>query len=148
MDLLPVSDGEIPPGSEKISLNSLYKTFKDTKSHGLVSLHFLSVLDIFSDGDIRLSKDTMTELYKNLLLETLSGQQKIEFEKLSDLTAHINFETKHSIPSNLERKDKCNVENNEKVKEMHEFFKKPSDEEEFEGKINKDILERYEHKKN
>ena len=40
MDFLPVSDGEIPPGSEKISLNSLYKTFKDTKSHGLVSLHF------------------------------------------------------------------------------------------------------------
>ena len=105
------------------------------------------MLDIFSDGDIRLSKDTITELYKNLLLETLSGQHKIEFEKLSDLTAHINFETKHSIPSNLERKDKCNVENNEKVKEMHEFFKKPSDEEEFEGKINKDILERYEHKK-
>ena len=30
---------------------------------------------------------------------------------------------------------------------MYEFFKKPSDEEEFEGQIIKDILEPYEHKK-
>ena len=33
----------------------------------------------FFGGDIRLSKDTITELYKNLSIETLSGQQQIEF---------------------------------------------------------------------
>ena len=112
---MPFPDGEIPPGSEKISLKSLYETFKDTKSHSLVSLHFLSVLNIFFGWDMRLSKDTITEFYKNLLLETLTGQQKIEFEKISDLTVHINFKMEHSKLSNLERKDKCNVENNEKV---------------------------------
>ena len=54
---------------------------------------------------------------------------------------------KHSILSNLDRKDKYNVENNEKVKETHEFFKKLRNEEEFEGKIIEDILEPYKHKK-
>ena len=72
--LLLVPDRETPQGSEKISLKSLYEMFKDTKSHGLVSLQFLSALNIFFGGDIGLSKDTITELYKNLLLETLSGQ--------------------------------------------------------------------------
>ena len=45
-----------------------------------------------------------------------------------------------SMLFNLDRKDKYNAENDEKVKEMHEFFKKASDGEEFEGKIIEDIL--------
>ena len=121
--------------------------FKDTKFHGLVSLQFLSVLNIFFGVDTKLSKDTITELYKNLSLETLSDQQQIEFEKISDLTSHINIKMTRSMLSNLDRKYKYNAENNEKVKETHEFFKKPSDEEEFEGKINEDIVEPYQHKK-
>ena len=36
--LLIVSDGEVPGGEEKINLKNLYETFKDTPSHGLVSL--------------------------------------------------------------------------------------------------------------
>ena len=145
--LLVVPDGETPPGSEKISLKSLNKMFKDTKFHGLVSLQFLSVLNIFFGVDTKLSKDTITELYKNLSLETLSGQQQIEFEKISDLTSHINIKMTRSMLSNLDRKYKYKAENNEKVKERHEFFKKPSDEEEFEEKINEDIVEPYKHKK-
>ena len=49
-----------------------------------------------------MSKDTIAELYKNLSFRTLSGRQQIEFEKVSDLTAHINFKIKHSILSNLD----------------------------------------------
>ena len=71
--LLPVPDGETPPSSEKISIKTLYEMFKDAKSHGLFSLQFLSTLNFFFVGDVSLSKDTITELYKNLLLETLSG---------------------------------------------------------------------------
>ena len=78
--------------------------FNNTKSHGLHSLHFLSALNIFFGGDVKLSKDTIAELYKNLLLETLSGRQKIEFENISDLTSHINFKMKDSVHSKLERK--------------------------------------------
>ena len=47
--------------------------FKYTKSHGLVSLKLLSALNIFFGGDVKLSIDTITELYKKLSLETLSG---------------------------------------------------------------------------
>ena len=49
--------------------------FKDTESHGLVSVQFLLALNLFFGGGVQLSKDTMTVLYKNLLLETLSGEQ-------------------------------------------------------------------------
>ena len=77
----------------------------------------------FFGGDIRLSKDTITELYKNLSIETLSGQKQIEFKKISDLISHINFNMTHSMLSNLDRKGKYNAENNEKIKETHEFFK-------------------------
>ena len=38
--LLPILDGETPNGVEKISIKTLYETFKDTKSYGLVSLYF------------------------------------------------------------------------------------------------------------
>ena len=45
--LLPVPDGETPEGFKKISLKTLYEMLKDTKSHGLVSLQFLSSLNIY-----------------------------------------------------------------------------------------------------
>ena len=81
-------DGETPEGSEKISMKTLYELFKDTKSHGLVSLQFLSALNLFFVGDIRTSKDVITELYKYLSFKTLSRKQQIEFQKISDLSAH------------------------------------------------------------
>ena len=101
---LAVPDEKTPPGSEKISLKSLYKMFNDTKSHRLPSLQFLSALNIFFGADVKLSKDAIAELYKNLSFETLCGNQNTEFEKVSDLTAHINFTMKHSILSNIDKK--------------------------------------------
>ena len=100
---------------DQISLKSLYEMFKVTKSHSLVSLQFLSALNIFLCGNIRLWKDIITELYKNLSLETRSSRDQIEFDKISDLTLHINFKMNYSILSNLDRKDKYNIENNAKV---------------------------------
>ena len=46
--LLPVPDAETPPGMEQIPLKRLYDLFEDTKSHGLVFLQFISVLNLFS----------------------------------------------------------------------------------------------------
>ena len=51
----------------------------------------------------------------------------------------------YSILSNLDRKDKYNIENNAKVKETHYFFKKPSDEKELKGKVIENILQSYEY---
>lgn len=103
--LLIVPDGETPPAFEKISLKTLYEMFKDTKSHGLASLQFLNVLNIFFGGDVDLYRDTITELYNNLSLEMFSGRQNISFEEISDLTVEISFKMKHAILSNLERKN-------------------------------------------
>ena len=44
--LLPIPDGGTPDSSEKISIKTLYKIFKYTKSHGLVSLQFLLALNL------------------------------------------------------------------------------------------------------
>ena len=59
----------------------------------------------FFGGDASLAKGTMTELYKNLSFETLCRNQNTEFEKVSDLNAHINFTMKHSILSNIDKKN-------------------------------------------
>ena len=133
--LLPTPYGELPDGSEKISLKTLYEMFKDTKYLGLTSIQFLSALNLFFGGDVLLSKDTMTELYKNLSLRTLSGEKQIEFDKISDLTAHMNFKMKHSILANMDDQDKATKTNNENVRDTFEFLKKPSDEDNFEREL-------------
>ena len=87
------------------------------------------------------------ELCKNVSFKTLSGQQQIEFEKISDLSAHINFKMKHSVLLNLEWQGKNTKKNNEDVKNTYEFYKKTSDEETFEKQIIGIIKnEPYEHK--
>ena len=48
--LLLIPDGETPDGSKKISLKNLYEMFKDTECHGLVSVQFLSALNVFLVG--------------------------------------------------------------------------------------------------
>ena len=121
--LLPVPDGETPEGSRKISLKTLYETFKDTKSHGLVSIQFSLALNLFCGGDIETSKDVITELYKNLSFKTLTWEQHIEFKKISDLSARINFKMKHSILLNLENQDKDTQKNKEDVKSTINFTK-------------------------
>ena len=146
--LLLIPDGETPDSSEKISIKTLYEMFKDTKSHGLVSLQFLLALNINFGEDVSLSKDTITELYKNLSFRPLSGGQQIEFEKMSDLTAHINFKMKHSILSNLDDQDLA-AKKKMKMLRKHEFFKKSSDEDNFEESIIEDLInnEPYKYKK-
>lgn len=47
--LLVAPDGNVPEGEEKINLKSLYEMFRDTNSHGLVSI-FRCPWDIFRAG--------------------------------------------------------------------------------------------------
>ena len=65
--LLLVPDGETPERSKKIYMKTLSELFKDTTSHGLVSLQFLLALNLFFGGDIQISKDVITELFKTRL---------------------------------------------------------------------------------
>ena len=106
-------------------------------------------MNLFFGGDVQLSKDTITELYRNISLRTLSSEQQVEFDKISELIAHINFKMKHSILANLDDQDKVIKTNNEIEKYTYEFFKKLSGEDDFECEIVEDILkdQPYEHKK-
>ena len=106
-------------------------------------------MNLFFGGDVQLSKDTITELYRNISLRTLSSEQQVEFDKISELIADINFKMKHSILANLDDQDKVIKTNNEIEKYTYEFFKKLSGEDDFECEIVEDILkdEPYEHKK-
>ena len=123
--------------------------FKDTESHGLVSVQFLLALNLFFGRDIQLSKDTVTDLYKSLSLKILSRERQAEFDKMAKLTTHINFNMKYSIVANIDDQGKAIKINNENAKDNYEFFKKPSDEDDFKHEIVEDILkdEQYEHKK-
>ena len=79
-------------------------------------------LNLFFGWDVQLSKDTITELYENLSLETLSGKQQAKFDEIFELTAHVNFNLKHSILTNIDNQDKVVKTNNENVKDTYEFF--------------------------
>ena len=99
--------------------------FKDSKPHGLVSLQFLCALDIFLGGDISLSKEALTVLYYNLSFEMLSGSRSISFDKISDLTADMSFQMKHSVLSNLKRKIKQDKKSNTDIKILMNSLKSP-----------------------
>ena len=77
--LLIVLDGEVHESKEKINLKQLYKMFKDTNYHGLVSLQFLCALRIFFGVDKSIPKSSITELYKNLSFETLDNARDLDF---------------------------------------------------------------------
>ena len=102
--LLIVPDSETPEGTEKINLKLLYEMFKDIKSHGLVFIQFLCALGIFFGLHISKPKYSITELYKSLSYETLSGKRDLEFEAISNLIGEMSFKIKNSTFSNIKKK--------------------------------------------
>ena len=102
--LLIVPDGEVPDGTEKINLKLLYEMFKDTQSHGLVSIPFLCALGIFVGLNISIPKYALTELYKNLSYKILRGARNLEFEAISNLVGEISFQIKNSNLLNFKKK--------------------------------------------
>ena len=75
----------------------------------VVSVPFLSTLNLFLGGDIQRSKNVLIELYYNLTLQVLSEghtEHTAKFREIGDLIAEINFEIQKAIPSNkLKRED-------------------------------------------
>ena len=134
-------DGETSPGAQKISLKWLSEHFKDTKSHGPVSLQFLSALNLFFRGSIESLRNTISELYQNLIFETLSGAREMQFEWISDLVLHITYKLQHSFSLNTDKKDSDTKKHNDLVKEKYNFDKNPSVDDKFEEQIVMDLLE-------
>ena len=86
--LLIFPKGEVPEGIEKINLKFLCEIFRDTNSHGLGSIQFLSTLGIFFGLNISIPKSAITELYRNFSYETYSDARDHEFQAISDLVGY------------------------------------------------------------
>ena len=104
--LLVVPDGDAPPGENKVNMKQLYELFKIIKSHGLVSLPFLGLIQYYLEKkDYSLIKNAMTELYANLSYSTLNGARDFRFEAVSDLTSRISFLLKKDTLKNLKQRE-------------------------------------------
>ena len=102
--LIVVPDGVAPP-DEKVNMRQIYDLYKNTKSHGLVSLPFLGLLQRYlEENDQPLIKNAISELYYNLGYETLSGTRNVNFDAVSDLTAR-SFLLKHATLGNRKMRE-------------------------------------------
>ena len=106
-ELLIVPDGEAQPGENKINMKQLYNLFKNTDSHGLVSLPFLGLLFHYfeSEKDLIYVKNATTELYKNLSYMTLSGSRNLEIEAACDFIGQLSFIIKSNTIQNLKQRE-------------------------------------------
>ena len=123
--LLVVPDGDAPP-EEKLNMRQLYDLFKNTNSHGLVSLPFLGLIQYYlEENDHSLTKSATSELYLNLSCTTLSGARDFRFDDVSELTARLSILLKHATLRNNHLRE---IEN-------ETFAKKINEERTFEAKI-------------
>ena len=103
--LLVVPDGDAPP-DEKVNMRQLYDLYKNAKSHGIVSLPFLELLQYYvEENDQSLIKNTISELYYNLGYSTLSGARNFNFDAVSSLTARLSFLLKHATLGNRKMRE-------------------------------------------
>ena len=118
--------------------------FKDTNSHGLVSLQFLRALGISFGVGKSIPKCVIIELYKNLSYETLSGAGDLDFQAIFDLILQLNFQIKRSTLLNGKRKEDGDNESNLKIKEERDFFEWSD---QFEEELVEDLFKPLQHKK-
>ena len=73
-------------------MKNLYEMFRYPKSHGLVSLPFLGIIQYYFEiNDFALIKNAPTELYSNLPYIILSWARDLSFDTVADLTGKISF---------------------------------------------------------
>ena len=85
----------------------------------------MCALGIFFGVDKSIPKSAITELYKNLSYETLSGARDLDFQAISDLISEAIFQIKRLTLLNRKRKEEKDNEGNLKIKEERNFFEQP-----------------------
>ena len=114
----------------KVKNNKLKTIVQDVERHKFLWISFSSVsvciwniflFQIHTEIDKSIPKSTITELYKNLLNETLKGARDLNFQAASDLILEVNFQMKRSTLLNRKRKKEDN-QSNLKIKEERDFF--------------------------
>ena len=88
-------------------MKQLYDLFKNTDSHGLVSLPFLGLLFHFfeSEQDLMFVKNATTELYNNLSYMTRSVGRTLEFHDVRDFIGQLSFVIKANTVQNLKQRE-------------------------------------------
>ena len=125
--LLFVPDGDVPP-DEKVNMRQLYDLYKNTKSHGLVSLPFLGLLQYYlEENDQSLIKNAISELYYNIGYETLSGTRNFNINAVSDLTARLSILSKHATLGNRKLREIKNEALAQKINSGRTFEPKLKD---------------------
>ena len=118
--------------------------FRDTKSHRIVSLHFLCSPGIFFGLRPSAPKYALTELYRNLSYETLSGTKNLEFESVSHVISEMSFFIKRSTLANIKRKEKEDEKSIQEIEKTRHFVENPV---EFSEEVIDGLFKNLEHKK-
>ena len=125
--LLVVPDGDAPP-EDKLNMRHLYDLFRNTNSHGILSLPFLGLIQFYlEENDQTLTKNAISELYYNLSYMTLSGARDFRFDAISDLTARLSFLLKHATFGNQKMREIENEVAAQKIKQKTVFEPKIED---------------------
>ena len=126
--MLVVSDGDVPPGEDRVNTKNLYEMFRYTKSHGLVSLPFLRAIQYYLEiNDFALIEKALTELYSNLSYITLSGARDLSLDDLADLTGKISFLLKNETIRNIRKSEESHARNAYSINKVRLFQPKTED---------------------
>ena len=120
-ELIWISDSEKPKfiSGEKLSIKRLYELFRGSRSYGVVTVQFLATLNLFLAGENNISKNTLTEIYRNLSLQALSkkdGNVDLNFDAITELVTKINIRLRNSIFLNRHNAQKSKCEKKNKMK--------------------------------
>ena len=88
-------------------MKHLYDLFKNTNSHGVVSVPFLGLLfHYFHDKHkLELVKQATTKLYKNWSYTTFRGAKRLDFQAISNLIGELSFSIKSFTVQNKRQKE-------------------------------------------
>ena len=88
---IPRADLPFEVNGEEINIKKLYRKFRGSNSHALVSLQFLGVLCIFFGGNPETTQKFLTEVYQSLTVSTFSVHNSFNFDAITDISAEINI---------------------------------------------------------
>ena len=109
---------------EIISPNQLYKKFKRSDAKGLVSNQVLAALNIYLGGDVKLSRETMTEFLHKLSMQALNRENSnilLRFEKIADIVTSVISLLRQQNKKLIEINDKNKAEVERQISDKSKF---------------------------
>ena len=118
--------------------------FRDTNSHGLISVQFICALGVFFGVNIEIIKINISELYQNLSYETLSGAKDFEYNSISDIVTELSYQIKTSTLQNRKRQREDDIRQMKKLIMTIVFFEPTN---KFDQELVDGLFKHFEHKK-